>query len=129
MPITLEKVTRYQCSHCKKEYKLERFCIAHEVMCSKNPENHHACWGCKHLQKRTETYWFEYQFGMGDYSKDLDTFKCLAKDQELCTYKCSERHPAISEDGAELMPKECDLKEDGQMQDITKPAAGKTLYA
>ena len=41
----------YTCDYCSKHYKHAGRCEYHELICTKNPENQRACYGCGHLTK------------------------------------------------------------------------------
>lgn len=54
----------YKCDHCNKLYQRKHACEKHEIMCSKNPDNFRACFGCKHLTKvevPIQGYYWEYE--------------------------------------------------------------------
>ena len=70
----------YKCEHCNKLYQLKKWCLLHEKSCSKNPDNDRACFGCRHLTKKSETICCDTRYGEREikldllYCKKLDTF-------------------------------------------------------
>lgn len=70
----------YKCEHCNKLYQLKHWCLYHEKMCGKNPDNDRACFGCNHLTKKRETVYYDTWNGESTikvdllYCDKLDTF-------------------------------------------------------
>lgn len=105
-----ENITIYQCEHCSKVYQRENYCIEHENVCSKNPENIPACWNyCEHLVKKEfveESYngWDSYTFkGKSFYCKKKDMFmKPITSDKKgsEIRYECDTVDT--------VMPRECE---------------------
>ena len=68
----MKQVIRYQCPHCKKEFK-----TADRHYCKKNPELKN-CFSCKHL-----TGWEPY---------DDDTGHCYGPPSPICDSKSEDAH-------------------------------------
>jgi hypothetical protein len=67
----------YTCDYCPKHYKVASRCKYHERICTKNPENQRACYGCGHLIKRAVTVdagWV-HPFG-GDGERTVSVLFC-----------------------------------------------------
>jgi len=70
---TLKNITRYVCEHCKKEYKIESWCIKHEDKCKKNPKNYQPCLnGCNQLKEKIIKVCHFYFDGFGEAEKEVD---------------------------------------------------------
>lgn len=99
-----ENITVYQCDHCKKHYVRKHMCEKHENLCTKNPENIPACWGCANLIK--EGFEIEGEY----YSSKAKTFKCKKTDSTMCPITSSKKDSYINYSFVAdiVMPKKCD---------------------
>jgi hypothetical protein len=90
-------------------YQIKRFAETHELSCVKNPDNQRACFGCKNLNKREKTLY--YDTSIGETSRTFDLCHCSVKD-------CFLYPPKVEHKGNELdlgyepnepMPKQCEF--------------------
>jgi len=104
----------FKCDHCNKMYQIERACIRHELMCTKNPENVRPCHGCNNVKKVTETIWSDVGDEYGrEMERTVSVLFCNKRD-------CFIYPPSVAVKGNafdmgnkcnEEMPKECELFE------------------
>ena len=71
-------ITVYKCDHCSKKLFRKQAMAAHELRCSKNPENIRACFGCANLERvdiefETTVQTYDYELRKGS------CFRCRAK--------------------------------------------------
>ena len=115
-------ITVYKCDHCSKKLFRKHAMAAHEIRCSKNPENIRACFTCIHL-KSVE---MRYEGNLPTYHEELrdgTCFKCTKKDIFLYPPKLEYNEngvPGYTEfEGEEIeqekMPITCLLREDEEL--------------
>lgn len=61
----------YKCEFCNKLYQIKNRCAEHEKVCSKNPDNKRACFGCVHLTKNKTTVEFDHAHREGEGETEL----------------------------------------------------------
>lgn len=117
-----ENITIYQCEYCSKVYQRKSYCIEHENVCKKNPDNIPACWGCKHLTKRefeekSHNGWMGYTWkGKSLYCNKKEIFMKPLTSTKKCSeinYNCetvSEATPRECEDFETLTIKSLEIK-------------------
>lgn len=97
----------YKCEYCRRVYQIKRFAEAHEISCVKNPDNHRACFGCKHLNKRDHV--LHCNTPIGEFTRTVNICHCAKKG--IFLYPPKVEHKETSFDlGNELnepMPKNC----------------------
>jgi len=100
-------VTIYTCAHCGKYYKRKHFCLAHEKMCKKNPENDRQCFYCQFLSKKDVE--MECDEGYGEYLRTVTLFFCEKREEYVYTPQNEMKGNAFAFDEPnEPMPKQCD---------------------
>lgn len=105
----LKNRTLYACDHCGKRYQTKRGCLYHEqYKCIKNPNNQHKCFeNCKHLVRETKTE-TNYDYLGGEHEWSYNTFLCAITDEQMHTFRLSEKHNLYYVLNSVRMPLECD---------------------
>lgn len=108
--ITIENITIYKCSFCKKKYEKQHACLHHEKYCTKNPENHSICAGCRYLEEKKET--IEHDENSYLASREQKYFFCGKHQQRMHPLKAErtgivEKYPEQFEESI-LFPKVCE---------------------
>lgn len=102
----------YKCEHCKKLYQIASYCIKHEVICHKNPENARLCLKCPFLEMKETTIY--HDTGFGEISQEVKLFHCQKVDSYLYPPVVELKGNAIElgDDHNEPMKKECEHYKD-----------------
>ena len=112
----LTNKTIYACDHCGKKYIAANQCKYHEAhKCWENPNNKHKCFfgnGCKNLVKGTREF-SEVHYCETVYN--YDTFFCRVSEQEMYSYRLSNRMPIYQWCDGERMPLECEHYEENDL--------------
>lgn len=80
----------YYCDHCNKHGLVKSAMERHILSCTKNPDNFHPCFTCKHFSQVTE-------------------WECLATNEFLQTRSYTLRNTEHKNEHPIVMPKECNL--------------------
>jgi hypothetical protein len=98
----------YKCEFCNKLYQLKHFAAKHEKICTKNPENKRACFGCKHLKKKQTIIYHDSPIG-GSIDQPVSILFC--KKKSIYVYpprvEIKKNMYELGDDSNEPMPKEC----------------------
>ena len=103
----------YKCEHCNKLYQIKSYCEKHEIVCSKNPNNQRACFGCNHLEKKNYTIYDDDPRG-GEIESNVEILFCPKINSFLYPPKVEHKGNAY-ELGDELnkpMPRTCKVYDD-----------------
>lgn len=102
----------YKCEHCNKLYQLKNWCLLHEKSCSKNPDNDRACFGCRHLTKKSETIYYDTY--NGESERKVDLLYCNKLDIFLYPPKVEHKGNMYETDPKENkpMPRTCKVYDD-----------------
>ena len=114
----------YTCDYCPKHYKVASRCKYHERICTKNPENQRACYGCGHLTKRELTIEHGHMDPFGNWTeREVNLLFCQKLNVLIHTPQNVVRGNQIecSEYGSAEMPKECSERIDEKWE-IEEPA-------
>lgn len=97
----------YKCEHCNKLYQRKWLCEKHELICTKNPENKRACFGCNNLKKVDQAIFFDTWNGEG--SSRVKICFCKKLNQFVYPPKVEIKNNMIDlgDVSNEPMPKEC----------------------
>jgi len=100
----------YKCEYCRRLYQLKRFCVQHEISCTKNPENKRDCFECKHLNKKEAIVYFD-TYGH-EVEHKVDLFHCNKFDTFLYPPKVERKKNWFETDPKENnpMPIHCPMK-------------------
>ena len=112
-------ITVYKCDHCSKKLFRKHSMAAHELRCSRNPENIRSCFRCMHLKSVDMRYESVVQT-YNDDLKDGTCFKCKVKEIFMHPPKLEYNEKGVPEytefEGEEIeqerMPMTCLLRED-----------------
>ena len=107
----------YKCDHCNKLYQIKNSCLSHEKVCSKNPDNDRACFGCVNLTKKIETIYHDTWHGESESNVEL--LYCNKLDHFLYPPKVEVKGNMIETEDKENkpMPRDCEFSND-QITDI-----------
>ncbi len=98
----------YKCEFCNKLYQLKHFAAKHEQLCTKNPENKRACFGCSHLEKKQTTIYHDSPLG-GENEQQVHILFCNKKQIYLYPPRVQVKQNMydLGNDSNEPMPKVC----------------------
>lgn len=98
----------YKCEFCNRLYQLKHFAEKHEQICTKNPENKRACFGCAHLTKADYDIYSDWPDG--SESKSTKSF-CFCKKKSQFMYppkvEIKNNMQDLGDESNNPMPKEC----------------------
>ena len=99
----------YKCDHCNKLYQVKRFAIAHEEICSSNPDNRRPCFECSNLCKKKVDIYYDMPWG-SEAARSLAVLYCKENKTYLYPPKVEIRGNAfdLGDHLNEPMPKSCD---------------------
>ena len=74
----MKEIKALKCDFCSKLYQLERFAIAHEIKCKKNPANKRVCFECEFCEKEDTTHFWESngEYGYREHHDKISILKC-----------------------------------------------------
>lgn len=98
----------YKCEFCNKLYQLKHFAAKHEELCTKNPENKRACFGCSHLEKKQTTIYHDSPLG-GEIVQQVHILFCNKKQMYVYPPRVQVKKNMydLGNDLNEPMPKVC----------------------
>jgi len=104
----MKQITAFKCDFCGKKLERKHAMVYHELICSKNPENKRACFGCKFLGMKEDVVFIDQYNGTGE--RIVFALFCKKKDIYVYPPKVEIKGNMLDLDN-EPMPKECDLFE------------------
>ncbi len=97
----------YKCEYCSKLYQRKTACENHEKHCTKNIDNHRACFGCAYLNKKQTWHYFDTY--CSESKEKLSLLHCGEKEIFLYPPKIEVKKNwfDLGDELNEPMPKKC----------------------